>query len=83
MAILMLIVIIFAINDSELRSSYFDIAIYILAFCGIVNGYVTARFLTFFVTTELCQAVIISAFGLPTLFISTRFFELIIAISTN
>ena len=74
-----LIAIIFAFANTLWRPYIYTTMMVILAIYGILNGYVTARTLKFFGTTDWNFSATVSSFALPVFITGAMLFELVFA----
>ena len=68
MFITLLIAIVFAFAQTEWRGYVYETAIVIMALYGYTNGYVTARYLKFFGSSDWSFSAVVSALALPMFF---------------
>mmetsp|Transcript_870 Transcript_870/g.1173 ORF Transcript_870/g.1173 Transcript_870/m.1173 type:complete len:200 (-) Transcript_870:701-1300(-) len=68
MFVTLLIAIVFAFSNTEWRGMIYETSVFILAFFGLLNGYVTARYMKVFGTTDLHLSAMVSSFALPMFF---------------
>ena len=78
MLLFLLLSIVFAFANVVWRPYIYNIVAYSLALFGLLNGYVTSRYLKFFGKTDMCLSLTLSAVALPWFLMGSLFLEKIL-----